>query len=124
MISLIRRLNLLKGKGDYIKRFSSRSSGLIKIHKPHNPARPTISSVGSTTHKLSTCLTSLLCPLVGTISNSNVDNNVVLHKLYCLHVNGNFKLVSLDVKSQFTIVIVDDLLDYLNETMDNVPELE
>lgn len=118
---------LLKGDDELIKRFSSRSPslpymyGLIKTHKPNNPARPIISSVGSVTYKLSKWLVSLLSPLVGTISNSNIKNNVdLVDKLNSLQVTNDFKLVSFDVKSLFTKVPVDDLLVFLSESLDDL----
>ena len=94
--------------------------GLIKTHKPNNPARPIISSVGSASYNLSKYLVSILNPLVGAISNSNIKNNVDLtEKLNSLNMSSDFKLVSFDVVSLFTKVPIDDLLEMLPEELEN-----
>lgn len=117
---------LLKNNPDLIKQLSTISSslpylyGLVKTHKPGNPIRPIISSVGSVAYKLSKWLVKLLSPVVGTISNSNIKHNMdFIEKLCNVDVNFSFKLVSFDVKSLFTRVPVDDLLEYLAEILDN-----
>ncbi|XP_076069970.1 uncharacterized protein LOC143041797 [Oratosquilla oratoria] len=118
---------LLKGEDVLIKQFSSISPslpymyGLIKTHKPNNPVRPIISSTGSVSYKLSKWLVSLLKPLVGNISNSNIKNNVELvEKLNNLNIDFDFKLVSFDITSLFTNVPIDDLIVYLTETIDEL----
>ena len=112
-------------KSEYIDKFKSRMStlpymyGLIKTHKQGFPIRPIISTVGSASYKLSKYLVSILTPLVGTISNSNIKNNSdLIMKLNNCKPNYKFKLVSFDVTSLFTKVPIDDLLIYLK------PELE
>ena len=112
-------------KSEYIDKFKSRMStlpymyGLIKTHKQGFPIRPIISTVGSASYKLSKYLVSILTPLVGTISNSNIKNNSdLIMKLNNCKPNYEFKLVSFDVTSLFTKVPIDDLLIYLK------PELE
>ena len=95
--------------------------GVIKTHKPNNPARPIISSVGSATYKLSKYLVTLLNPLIGTISTSHIKNNVdLVNKLSNTHMNCDFKLVSFDVCSLFTKVPVDDLLAFLPDVIDKL----
>lgn len=95
--------------------------GLIKTHKPNNPVRPIISSVGSCSYKLSKYLVNLLSPLLGNISNSNIKNNVdFVDKINNLHINFEFKMISFDVTSLFTKVPVDDLLNFLKEELDNM----
>ncbi len=94
--------------------------GLIKTHKPNNPVRPIISSVGCASYKLSKWLVSILTPYVGNISNSNIKNNVdLIEKLNNIDVNYEFKMVSFDVTSLFTKVPVDDLIDYLSDTLND-----
>ena len=118
---------LLRGNNNLIKQFTTSSPslpylyGTIKTHKPNNPARPIISSVGSITYKLSKYLVSVLNPLIGSISNSHIKNNVELvEKLNNVQVNSDFKLVSFDVCSLFTKVPVDDLLAFLPDVLDRL----
>ena len=88
--------------------------GLIKTHKPDNPVRHIICSTGSISYKLSKWLVTILSPLIGTISNSNIKNNVdLVNKLTTLDINFDCCLVSWDVTSLFTRVPVNDLLLYL-----------
>lgn len=117
---------IFKGKPTMIKQFMTISPslpylyGLIKTHKPNNPIRPIISSVGSATYKLSKWLVTILTPVVGTISTSHIKNNVdLIDKLNNVNVNFQFKMVSFDVTSLFTKVPVSDLLEYLSEILDN-----
>ena len=92
--------------------------GLIKTHKPDNPVRPIVSTVGSATYNLCKWLVTLLSPLIGSISNSNIVNNVdLLDKLARIEFNYDFKLVSFDVTSLFTRVPICDLLEFLTEEL-------
>ena len=113
-------------KKEYITQFTVRAPslpylyGLIKTHKPNNPVRPIISSVGSITYRLSKWLVKILSPFVGTISGSNIKHNVdLVDKLNNLNINYPFKMISFDVVSLFTKVPVDDLLEYLSDFLDN-----
>ena len=91
--------------------------GLIKTHKPVNPVRPIISSIGSCSYELSKWLAQqLLIPYIGTISNSHIINNLdLVSKLSSLNVNYNYKLVSFDVESLFTNVPVYSLLHFMKD---------
>ena len=113
-------------KKEYITQFTVRAPslpylyGLIKTHKPNNPVRLIISSVGSITYRLSKWLVKILSPFVGTISGSNIKHNVdLVDKLNNLNINYPFKMISFDVVSLFTKVPVDDLLEYLSDFLDN-----
>ena len=117
---------IFRDNQDLLKQFTTRAPslsylyGLIKTHKPNNPVRPIISSVGSVTYKLSKWLVKILSPFVGTISSSNIKHNVdLVEKLNNLDINYPFKMVSFDVVSLFTKVPVDDLLEYLSEFLNN-----
>ena len=91
----------------------------MKTHKPNNPLRPIISSVGSVHYSLSKYLVKLLSPLLGTISNSHIKNNSdFIDKIKSISTN-NSCLVSFDVVSLFTKVPVDDLLDFLAIELNN-----
>ena len=95
--------------------------GLIKTHKPNNPVRPNISSIGSATYKLSKYLVNLLNFLLGTVSNSNIKNNVdLISRLNQTNNISNHKMVSFDVTALFTNVPVDDLLNFLKEKLSTV----
>ena len=111
---------LLRGHNALVKKLCTQSPNLpymygqIKTHKPNNPARPIISSVGSATYNLSKYLVTLLNPLIGTISKSHIKNNVdLVEKLNNINIGSDFKLVSFDVVSLFTKVPIDDLLEFL-----------
>ena len=111
---------------ELINKFQCRMStlpymyGLVKTHKENFPMRPIISTVGSASYKLSKYLVNILSPIVGTISNSHIKNNVdLIEKLNCNIPNYNFKLISFDVKSLFTKVPIDDLLNYLETELNN-----
>ena len=117
----------MRGNNGLIKQLSFASAtlpymyGLVKTHKPNNPVRPIISSIGSITYRLSKYLVHLLNPIIGTISNSNVKNNVdLVDRLNNLNLNFDFKIVSFDVTSLFTKVPVDDLLEFLKEELDKI----
>ena len=119
--------SLLKDNEDVLKCVTSISPslpymyGVIKTHKPDNPVRPIISSVGSATYKLSKYLVTLLNPLIGTISSAHIKNNVdLVNKLNNTHMNCDFKLVSFDVCSLFTKVPVEDLLSFLPDVIDRL----
>ena len=94
-------------------------NGTIKTHKDGNPVRPIISSIGSFTYKLSKWLVNILTPLIGTISGCSLSNNVdFIDKLNGFTFNYDFRMISFDVKSLFTKVPVDDLLEFLEEEME------
>lgn len=87
--------------------------GVVKTHKPGHPMRPIVSSVGSSTYKLSKWLVKELSPLVGTVSNSHIKNSAdFIHKLKDIHCPYDFELISFDVASLFTRVPIDQFLDY------------
>ena len=94
--------------------------GVVKTHKVNFPLRPIISSVGSCSYYLSKWLVGVLSPLVGTISASNVKNNIDLKiKLDNLNCTYDFIMLSFDVTSLFTRVPVDSLLDYFRNEFED-----
>ena len=110
---------LLNGKEDLIKKLSTQNPstpymyGIIKTHKPDQPPRPIISSIGSVTYKLSKWLVTL-SPLVGTISDSFVKNSEdLVCKLKSINVSYPYHLVSFDVVSLFNKVPIKDVLSFL-----------
>ena len=118
--------NILKNNDDLIRKFNVINPslpylyGLIKTHKPNNPVRPIISSIGSISYKLSKYLVKLLSPLLGTISSSHIINNIdFIEKLNSFKMAPNCKMVSFDVVSLFTKVPVDDLFEFLKLKLDD-----
>ena len=117
-----KRIRLLFGKNqEFITRFSTVNArlpylyGTVKTHKQGNPLRPIISTIGSVSYKLSKFLVTLLQPLVGTISTSHVENNLdFINKLKGKVPQKDEIMISFDVKSLFTCVPVDDVLEFLN----------
>jgi hypothetical protein len=90
--------------------------GVVKTHKPGNPLRPIISSIGTASYKLSKWLVKLVTPLIGQISNSAVKNTTEL--IYKVKQQScQCKLISFDVVSLFTKVPIDDLLEFLKSDM-------
>ena len=117
---------LLVGNNNLINSFSARCAtlpnlyGLIKTHKPNNPIRPIISSIGSATYKLSKFLVKILSPLVGSISDSHIKNNMdLIDKIQSRVPNYQYKLVSFDVQSLFTKVPINDLCLFLEPVLES-----
>ena len=105
---------------DLIKKFHSigaklpYSYGTVKTHKPGHPMRPIISTIGSVSYSLSKFLVNLLKPLVGCISSSHVINSVdFVNKVQNANIDDDSMFVSFDVKSLFTNVPVEDVLQFL-----------
>ena len=78
----------LRNRKDLIKQFICEAPphpymyGLVKTHKPGNPMRPIISSVGSAAYKFSKWLVRVLSPLLGSIFKSHtVHSNDLMEKL-------------------------------------------
>ena len=89
--------------------------GLVKTHK-NNAMRPIISSVNSCSYRLSQWLTNILSPYVGTVSNAHIVNNVdLINKLKNITIDYPFTLVSFDVKSLFTNMPLEDLIDFMKD---------
>ena len=88
--------------------------GTVKTHKDGYPMRPIISTVGTVSYELSKYLVHLLQPLVGTISNSHVHNSTQFVDMLqrCIPAPDDV-MVSFDVKSLFTCVPINDVLDFL-----------
>lgn len=119
---------ILKNKPDILKKVITISPalpylyGLVKIHKPGNPMRPIISSVGSCSYHLAKWLVSLLSPLVGTVSTSHVKNSVdLVSSLKSLNCQYDFQLISFDVTSLFTRVPVHALFEFIEEEFSQQP---
>jgi len=92
-----------------------RAYGLPKIHKTDYPLRTIVSSIGSPLHNLATFLLKILRESLS-ISVSNFKNSIeVVKKLNNIHIPADHVLVSLDVISLFTNVLIDLIMDLLDE---------
>ena len=88
---------------------------LLKIHKADFPLRPIIASVNSVTYSLSKYLSSLLKPLLGTISGSHIINSTnFVEKIKGIDLTDKV-IVSFDVDSLFTNVPIDETLIFLED---------
>ena len=88
--------------------------GLLKIHKPDTPLRPTISAIGSPIYSLAKFVTSIISPLAGTTSSFAKNSKHFMEMISEERVNGNKVMVSFDVKSLFTNVPVGEALDIIH----------
>ena len=84
--------------------------GLIKVHKEDNPARPVISMVASPEYKLAKFLDTIIKPY---ISDKHMlrSSYEFLEKLQEINLNSNQVMVSLDVKSLFINVPLQETID-------------
>ena len=92
--------------------------GLPKVHKPGNPLRPIISTIGTFTYKLSKFLVPILTPL--TKNQFTIMNSVSFVRDLCAqHFNNNIVMASFDVVSLFTNIPLAEttniILDNLND---------
>ena len=83
--------------------------GIVKTHKT-----TIISSINSCSYRLSQWSSNILSLYVGTISNAHIVNNVdFVNKLKNIANEYPFTLISFDVKSLFTNVPLEDLVDFM-----------
>ena len=89
---------------------------LPKIHKADFPLRTNIiASVNSVTYSFSKYLSSLLKPLLGTISGSHIINSTdFVEKIRGIDLTDKV-MVSFDVDSLFTNVPIDETLNFLED---------
>ena len=89
--------------------------GLVKTRK-NNAMPPIISSINSCSYRLPQWLSNILSPYVGTVSNAHIVKNVdLINKLKNITIDYPFTLVSFDVKSLFTNVPLEDLIDFMKD---------
>ena len=88
--------------------------GLIKVHKTEKPTRPVISMINTSEYKLAKFLDSIIKPFVSVhfMLNSSTD---FIKKLEKASLNSRQKLVSFDVKSLFTNVPLNEVIDMISE---------
>ena len=93
--------------------------GLPKIHKENLPLRPIVSAIGSPTYHLAKYLTTLLNPFIGRTDSYIRDSTHFIEKIKNISLGPNDILVSFDVVSLFTMVPVNQALQYINENFSN-----
>lgn len=96
----------------YKKLYSSESAttrfyGLLEIHKNNILVRPVVSFVGSATYALSRPMADILSPLVGKSELTRENSKEFAKFLTTVKLKRDEKLVSFDVASLFTPVLIE-----------------
>ena len=84
--------------------------GLPKIHKKDTPLRHIVSNVGSITHPAAKYLANIISPLVGHTKNHVQHSSDFANMIKNLEVPPGQKMVSYDVTSLFTSIIVAEAM--------------
>ena len=96
----------------------------LKIHKPDMPLRPIVSAIGSPTYSLAKFVTKIISPLTGQnvahVKNSLDFRNMILKE----RIDESEIMVSFDVKSLFTNVPIDKILEVIGNKLINDQSLE
>ena len=82
--------------------------GLPEIHKLGIPLCPIVDTIGSPTYRLAKFFANKLNPLVGNTSSFIKDSPFFIEKIKNRHFNGNELLLSLDVVSLFTMILINN----------------
>jgi hypothetical protein len=89
-----------------------RMYGLPKTHKPGVPLRPILSMIGSAQHKVAQWLKGVLQPVLDKYSGFCVkDSYSFVQMLRTSDINENMAMCSFDVRSLFTNVPLQEVLD-------------
>ena len=80
--------------------------GLPKLHKPGFPMRPIVSFCGSPTYQLSKYLTTILQPLTDKSRRKLQSTEDFIDAIKTTQIPDDYKLVSFDVKSLFTSILL------------------
>ena len=91
--------------------------GLPKIHKPNVPLRPIVASRGSATYNLAQHLTEILKPLVCNTQHHVLNSSSFIQEIKDLRLDPNDDLISFDVVSLFTNVLVDETCNIINQKL-------
>ena len=90
--------------------------GLPKIHKPNNPLRPIISTIGTFSYKLAKYLVPIVDPL--TRNEYTIENATELVKQLCsLQLPHSVVMASFDVESLFTNVPLSETTDIVTNCL-------
>ena len=88
---------------------------LPKIHKDSIPLRPIVSAIGSPTYELAKYLATLLQTHIGQTSSYIKDSGHFISKISTLNLNPGDRLISFDVVSLFTKVLIKDTLTLIQQ---------
>ena len=98
---------------------------LPKLHKPQTPMRPIVSFCGSPTYQLSKHLAKTLKPLTDASDHKLQSIENFVDAIKTVQIPNNHRLVSFDVKSLFTSILLQLALDctgtLLQQTADDTP---
>ena len=84
--------------------------GLPKVHNVNVPLRPIVSAQGSVTFELAKHLSSILNPLCGRLNHHIVNSEDFVQSIEHLRVTSNEILVSFNVESLFTRILVNEVI--------------
>ena len=84
--------------------------GLPKLHKPGFPMRPIVSFCGSPTYQLSKYLTTILQPLTDKSRRKLQSTEDFINATKTVQIPDGYKLMSFNVKSPFTIILLQPAL--------------
>ena len=96
--------------------------GIPKLHKQGIPMRPITSGIGSAPHQLAKRLAKPLSNHLGSISNAHLRNSSDLIERVKNTDMRNKKLASFDVKALYTNVTINDAIQAVKRTVDNIDE--
>ena len=89
--------------------------GLPKIHKPHAPLRPIVSSVDSVTYNVAKHIAYIIGPLVGKSQHHIVNSQDFVNKVRDIRLDDNETITSYDVSALFTCVPPKEAIDCVRE---------
>ena len=92
--------------------------GLPKIHKPEVPWRPIVSSIDSPTYNLAKFLTRIISSLLGKTSTFVKDSGDFVEKTRSIRLEEGSILVSFDVTSLFTKVLIAEALEVIGKRLE------
>ena len=93
--------------------------GLPKLHKPNIPMRPIVSFCGSPTYQLSKYLTNVLKPLKDESRHKLQSTENFIDAIKTIQIPDDHKLVSFDLKSLFTSILLQLALDCTENAIKN-----
>jgi hypothetical protein len=97
--------------------------GQPKIHKKDIPLRPIVSAIGAPTHALARFLADKLKTFTGKTSSFIKDSYDFIQKTQDLHLDDQDLLISFDVVSLFTKILIPEALDLISKLVDPKPSI-
>jgi hypothetical protein len=90
---------------------------LPKIHKPNNPGRPIVNSIGTITEKISAYIDSTLRPLASKVTSYIKDTSAYLQMIKDMDITDEDILVTIDVSALYTNIPHDEGILAIRECM-------